>query len=207
MNVPLELTFRNVEKSSGLEDYIHRELRGLEEVNERIVSCRVAVERPQEHQTRGSGYRVRIVARVPPRREVVIRREPGEGELHDDLRTVLKAAFDAARRHLRELDRELRGEVKEHWASDETGLVTRLFREEGYGFLRSLTGREVYFHRNSVLRSDFDRLEIGAQVRFTPEMGEKGLQASSLERVGEPALRSSGEATEPAAEPTPGWKS
>ena len=41
-------------------------------------------------------------------------------------------------------------------------------------------GREIYFHRNSVLNGRFDRLERGAKVRFIEEMGEKGPQASTV---------------------------
>ena len=37
------------------------------------------------------------------------------------------------------------------------------------------TQDEVYFHRNSVLHDDFDRLTIGMGVRYVAEDGEKGL--------------------------------
>jgi cold shock CspA family protein len=64
------------------------------------------------------------------------------------------------------------------------GRVIRLFREEGYGFLETPDGREIYFHRNSVLHPGFDRLEIGTEVRFAEEEGEKGPQASTVAIVG-----------------------
>jgi cold shock CspA family protein len=41
----------------------------------------------------------------------------------------------------------------------------------------------VYFHRNSVLHGDFERLSVGTEVRFSPEEGEKGLQASSVQVI------------------------
>jgi cold shock CspA family protein len=62
--------------------------------------------------------------------------------------------------------------------------VSKLFPDEGYGFLETPDGREVYFHRNSVLGADFDRLSIGTEVRFAEEEGEKGLQASTVTVVG-----------------------
>ena len=62
------------------------------------------------------------------------------------------------------------------------GKVARLFSEAGYGFLTADDGHEVYFHRNSVLADEFDLLETGDEVKFTEEPGEKGPQASSLER-------------------------
>ncbi|MBI2902200.1 MAG: cold shock domain-containing protein [Candidatus Methylomirabilis oxyfera] len=58
--------------------------------------------------------------------------------------------------------------------------VGKLFSEEGYGFLETPDGREIYFHRNSVKDSGFDRLEIGTAVRFAEELGEQGPQASAV---------------------------
>jgi len=63
------------------------------------------------------------------------------------------------------------------------GIVEKLF-DEGYGFLRALDDdRQVYFHRNSVLHDDFERLAIGTEVRFTPREGDDGPQASSVQVV------------------------
>jgi cold shock CspA family protein len=41
----------------------------------------------------------------------------------------------------------------------------------------------VYFHRNSVLHGDFERLAVGTEVRFTPQDGDEGPQASSVQIV------------------------
>jgi len=45
-------------------------------------------------------------------------------------------------------------------------------------------GRELYFHRNSLVADDYDQLQLGAQVPFSEEMGEEGPQASSVQIVG-----------------------
>ena len=66
------------------------------------------------------------------------------------------------------------------------GIVEKLF-DEGYGFLRELDDdRQVYFHRNSVLHDDFERLAVGTEVRFTPQEGDDGPQASSVQIVAKP---------------------
>ncbi len=114
MNVPVEISFRELENTQALEDYIRQRLEKLEKVFNPIVSCRIAVERPQKHPEAGSGYRVRLDVRLPHGHEVVVRREPHEGSTRDDLRTVLKEAFDAARRELREVAERSRGDVKTH---------------------------------------------------------------------------------------------
>jgi cold shock CspA family protein len=50
----------------------------------------------------------------------------------------------------------------------------------GYGFIETADGREIYFHRNSILNDDFGRLRIGAAVRFAEESGDRDPQASSV---------------------------
>jgi cold shock CspA family protein len=51
----------------------------------------------------------------------------------------------------------------------------------------NLKGEDVYFHKNSVLHNDFGRLTKGTGVRYNEEMGQKGLQASSLKIVDKPS--------------------
>jgi len=53
----------------------------------------------------------------------------------------------------------------------------------GYGFLTTPEGRELYFHRNAVLGRDFDKLEVGTEIRYDEEMGEAGPQATSVKVI------------------------
>jgi cold shock CspA family protein len=62
-------------------------------------------------------------------------------------------------------------------------LVSQLFKAEGYGFIRTPEGRELYFHRNSVLHDEFDRLQVGTGVRFEEELGEDGPQATTVQII------------------------
>jgi cold shock CspA family protein len=62
--------------------------------------------------------------------------------------------------------------------------VSKLYPDEGYGFIGTTDGRDVYFHRDSVLHEGFDHLRIGTEVTFAEEVGEKGPQASSVRAVG-----------------------
>jgi cold shock CspA family protein len=58
-----------------------------------------------------------------------------------------------------------------------------------FGFLQSNTGKEVYFHRNSVLDGEFSELAVGSRVTFVDEIGEKGLQATTVKLLGKHGLR------------------
>ena len=62
--------------------------------------------------------------------------------------------------------------------------IVRLFPIEEYGFLETADGREIYFHKNSVLPPGFDHLEVASEVSYVEEMGEKGPQASTVRIVG-----------------------
>jgi cold shock CspA family protein/ribosome-associated translation inhibitor RaiA len=183
MQVPLEVSYRGVEKSDELEMLIREKMAKLERLNRRITSCAIAVESPQEHQRSGSGYRVRIDLRVPPGHELVATREPSNGQRRDSVHTVIRDCFEALRRQLEELSDKQRGDVKRHPAQEVQAFVYRIFPEEGYGFIMTSEGREVYFHRNAVLHGDFDRLEVGVGVSYHEEMGDKGLQASTVHLI------------------------
>ena len=82
-------------------------------------------------------------------------------------------AFKEARRQLQDYVRQMRGDVKAH-ETQPGGVVTKLFPEEGYGFIQTPDGREVYFHANSVVDTAFDDIGLGSEVRFIEEAGEKG---------------------------------
>jgi cold shock CspA family protein/ribosome-associated translation inhibitor RaiA len=189
MRVPLEITFRDVPKTETIENLIQEKAAVLDRICDNLISCRVAVEKPHENQRVGNPFRVRITMRVPPGHELVVRRESTEGELSDRLPTVVRDAFDAARRRLKKLVDRQQGEVKSHPAQENLAYVVKLFEEQGYGFIKSLEGREIYFHRNSVLNDDFDRLELGTGVRYVATDGNEGPQASTVQVVDKPGTR------------------
>ncbi len=205
MEVPPEITYRGLDKNDEIEDFILEKTAKLDDLHERLISCRVAVEKDPEDQRSGSPYRVRVVVRVPPGKELVGRRDPGQGESHEPLRVAVKDAFEAVRRQLIKLKEKQQGDVKTHPAQQLIGHVVRLFPEEGYGFIRSLEGREIFFHRNAVTEDDFDRLEIGTGVRYFPTDSEKGPQASTVQIVDKLGSRLS-KVDEPQVEPPEGWK-
>ncbi len=189
MRVPLEITYRNVEKTDFIENIIREKAAKLDGYHDGIISCRVSVEQPQEFQKSGNPYRVRIGVRVPPGKELVVRRELGEGQMHESLRTVVTDAFKTLARQLKKQKGKQHGDVKVHTDMYEAALVVRMFPEDEYGFVKTLTGREVYFHRNSVLNDDFDRLEIGTGVRIFVTDGDKGPQASTVQLEDKPGVR------------------
>lgn len=182
METPLQVTFRGVQRSEGLEAAVRQRAEKLDRFHSRIMSCRVVVEAPHQHQRKGRVYRVRIYMTVPGG-ELVVGRAPAEHAAHQDAYLAIKDAFDDAKRLLEDDVRRRRGLVKRH-VGPPHGRVKQLFHDDGYGFLEGEDGRLVYFHRNSIINAEFDSLSVGTTVRFTEEKGDKGPQASTVEVVG-----------------------
>ncbi|MCK9274079.1 MAG: HPF/RaiA family ribosome-associated protein [Syntrophales bacterium] len=183
MRVPLEISYRNVEKTDYIENMIREKSSKLERFSDHIISCRVAVERLHRHQQTGQPFRVRIELSIPPGHELVADKNSTEGNIHNTLPIVLKDAFSALERQLKKLAEQQRGKTKKHPAQEANAMVSRMFRDENYGFIKSLDGRDIYFHRNSVVNNDFDRLEVGTGVRFVEEEGDRGPQASTVQII------------------------
>jgi cold shock CspA family protein len=181
MQVPLKLTFRDVAKTPDIVELIQKQVDKLHRFCPYMTSCRVAVERPHKSPEDGNAHRVRLEIKVPPGKDIVIKRDPQDSAMHNDLRTVITDAFKTARRQLDRLVDVQHGVTKTH--AEPVALVTKLFPHDQYGFIKTPDGRDIYFHRNSVLNGDFGRLSIGTQVRFAEEEGVKGPQASSVQII------------------------
>ena len=178
MQLPLQITFRNLEQSDSIEANVREKAAKIERFAEHITSCRVIVEAPHKHHHKGVIYRVKIDITLPGK-EIVVNHHSDEHHAHEDVYVAIRDAFDAARRQLEDYVRLRRGKVKSHEVAPH-GQITQLFPNEDYGVIESSDNREIYFHRNSVLDDDFDKLEIGMTVHFAEEMGEKGPQASTV---------------------------
>jgi cold shock CspA family protein/ribosome-associated translation inhibitor RaiA len=181
MKIPLQITFRDMESTGALKTLIQDKAADLDKFCSDLMSCRVVIEAPHQHHRKGQLYRVRIDMTVP-RQELVVGRSPDLHGAHEDLHVAIRDAFRAARRELQDYMRRRRGDVKTQ-VTPPHGIVSKLFLYEGYGFIMSFDGREIYFHRNSVV-GEFAALELGAEVRFAEEIGDNGPQASTVAAVG-----------------------
>jgi ribosomal subunit interface protein len=115
MQIPLQITIRDIERSDALETHIREKANKLEEFFERITSCRVVVEMPHKHHHQGKQFKVRIDIGVPGS-EIVVNRDHAE-----DVYVALRDGFDSAKRQLEEYARELRGDVKMHQPKQPSG--------------------------------------------------------------------------------------
>lgn len=186
MQIPVEITFKEIERSPAVEARIHELTAKLERVFDRVIRCDVMVETPHRHQTKGRHFHVRVRLTVPGG-EIVASHDPGPDGSHEDVYVALRDTFNAAKRQLEDHAHKSlkRGEgTPKQRAGADHGRVTFLDIAKEWGWLEPADGRRIYFHRNSVLNGGMDRLEVGDEVRFTEEVGDKGPQASSVNTIG-----------------------
>lgn len=173
MQVPLQITVRDLPHSAALEARIREKAAKLEEFHPRITSCRVTVEELRKHHHQGRHFQVSVDVRVPGR-EVVANRAHDE-----DAYVALRDAFEAARRQLEEIVRLKRGDVKVHEVPQQ-GKIVRLFAEDHCGFIVTADGRELYFGSTNVVHPPFEQLAVGDEVQFIEEMAAEGPQAKRV---------------------------
>jgi ribosome-associated translation inhibitor RaiA len=151
MQLPLQISFRHMERTPFLEATIREKAATLDHFAGRIMSCRVVVEPAGEHRLHGNQYEVRIDITLPGG-EVVATREPSEHKEYKEIGVAIRDAFDAAARRLEEYVRIQRGDVN--------------------------------FHAGQPQAVSYDRLQVGTEVAFEEEEGERGPQASTVRIVG-----------------------
>ncbi|ESR25466.1 HPF/RaiA family ribosome-associated protein [Lutibaculum baratangense] len=183
MQTLIDITFHEMDSSPAFEERILRHVVELEERFGRIISGRVVVTGPGERHRTGGLYDVRIHLSLPEGREVHVDRLSHDDERYADVGYAINDTFKRARRQLQDEVRKLHGDVKRH-EPEPHGRVLRIDPNGDFGFIETSDGREIYFHRNSVLNDGFARLEPGAPVTFAEEMGEKGPQASTVKPMG-----------------------
>jgi cold shock CspA family protein len=199
MILSTQVTFRNMTAIADVRKKIESRIQKLESVCKPILRCRVTVEAPANHHRKGDPFNVQIDTTLTDGRIVVKHSESmytgkRDGDTTSErncLMLAVRGAFSAARRKLQEHSRLRRADVKTHEPSL-TATVARLFPKEGYGYLETPDGREIYFHEHSVIGSPFSKLKAGASVQFVEESGLKGPQASTVRIIGRlrPTLRS-----------------
>jgi ribosome-associated translation inhibitor RaiA len=112
MQIPLQITFKDILPSDAVAADIRKRADRLEKYYENILSCRVTLGVDGKHKNQGRLYTARIEISVPDSQIAINRNNPDH--LNEDLYIVLHDAFDAAKRKLEEYARIKRGDIKTH---------------------------------------------------------------------------------------------
>ena len=186
MQAPIEIAFHNIEKADWAEDAIRDHVARLEQMFDRLTTCRVRVDQRANNANNTIPPVVRIELSVPGHRDIVVAHEPDRLQRKfqaPDLHNAINEAFRIAERRLGQFKDQLKDRTAagRHEAANEMlGQIVEITPAEDFGFLLTASGGLLYFHRNSVLSGDFDRLEVGDQIHYVEEMGDTGPIATKV---------------------------
>ena len=186
MQVPLEITYRNIEKSQAAEEEIRTHVADLEEIYDRITACHVRVDQRADNSNHTIPPVVRIELQIPGHRNVVVAHEPGHLQRkfqNPDLSNAINEAFRIAERRLHDLKevRAANGPAQTEGGEERfLGQVAEIYPLEDYGYLLNKEGALLYFHRNAILSGSFDYLVRGSEVYYVEEDGDTGPLAKKV---------------------------
>ena len=186
LQVPLEIAFHHLEPSDWAEREIRARVADLEKVYDRLVSCRVRVELRAKTSNGSRPPVVRIELGIPNRTDLVVTHEPEHlwrKYKHPDLHKAINEAFRIAERQLRDLKELREGKTKDRHhdtGNQALGQVAEIDAAGDFGFLMTKEGGLLYFHRNSLLSGDFDRLRRGQEVYYVEDVGDTGPIATKV---------------------------
>ncbi|HBD11312.1 MAG TPA: 30S ribosomal protein S30 [Porticoccaceae bacterium] len=178
MQKPLQISFLNLDHSAAVEERIREECAKLEQFYNGIIGCRVTLEAAHRRHHQGNIYEIKVHLTLPEG-EIVISHPHHDQHAHEDIYVAIRDGFKAARRQLEDFSRKRRQQVKSH-EPPQHGRVAKILPEEDYGFIETNEGRQIYFHRNSLINARLESLNPGDEMRFVEELGEQGPQASTV---------------------------
>ncbi len=152
-------------------DEVEVRLTSLAEGHSDLIDLRITGHETRHHKH--GAQEVRITCQARGRELMASRTRPDLGlALHDALDTFER---EVHRMRDKRIDRS-RARLPEPPC---LGIVDRIFRDDGYGFVLTDDGEQVYFHRNAVKNGlDFQRLEEADRVALNIEPGREGPQAT-----------------------------
>lgn len=117
MQIPLQVTFHGVDHSEAVETRIREKVAKLELLHDRITSCRVVIETHHKNTSslhkKGEPFHIRIDVTIPGG-ELVVKRDPKESHINEDIFVALREAFGSMERQIKEFVARQRGDIKSH---------------------------------------------------------------------------------------------
>ncbi len=64
-----------------------------------------------------------------------------------------------------------------------TGVIRRLVKDRGFGFIKSDDSQDIFFHRSELRGVTFELLKEGESVEFENDEGPKGPKAVNIKLI------------------------
>lgn len=100
IDVPFKISFKDMPDDDSLTGFIRRRIARLERIYSRMVTGSILLEKSQKHSSVGGVYRIRLELFVPPRKELVVKRNARVNEIFPDMTLLITDAFEAAETQL-----------------------------------------------------------------------------------------------------------
>lgn len=117
MTMPLRISYHGMGASPAVAAAIEDRSQKLEQLFDRILSCRVVVEAPHRSQRKGNLFKVKIDVAVPGE-ELVVNHNHNEDQAHEDVYVVIRDSFDA-------MERQVKTYVSKHADVSRTNAILR----------------------------------------------------------------------------------
>ena len=115
MQIPLQITFHGIDHSDAVEERIREKMAKLEQLCYRITAARVVIEAHHRNNSnlhlKGQPFHITLNVSVPGT-ELVVKRDPKDAHINEDIFVALRDAFDSMSRQLKDYASRSRGEVK-----------------------------------------------------------------------------------------------
>ena len=190
MQIPLEIAFRNIEEPSAIEAAIRDHVGRLERIYRRMIGCRVRVDQRNRNVNETIPPVVHIEISVPGHKDIIVAHEAGHLQRKfqaPDVRNAVNEAFRIAEQRLSKYKEKITDHgiaASEHEATQEfRGQIAELHPEKNSGFLMTKEGGLLYFHRNSLLIGDFDKLRRGDDITYVENVGDTGPIATKVRLI------------------------
>lgn len=168
----LQIEGRHTSVTPEWRDDIEARVAELHPGHNDITHVRVTLTK-HDHKKADDSYDVLIVVQIPGHTLTARKQE-------DSFEEAIREAFAAMEVELEKIQEKLASHEVRVSAPPERGVVQKLFKDEGYGFILLEDGTQVYFHRNAVHDMVFDEMEDGMEVSLNIEPGEQGPQATTV---------------------------
>jgi len=121
MNKPLEITFRDIDRSDSAVSVIEKNCQTLDRFYPQIAGTHVTISVPDNRFRRNKAYHVTIEVDVPRKKHLVVDYEPEERSVERSLPLVIKQAFRIMEQRLEDHARQQRSLMKHHTVDESAG--------------------------------------------------------------------------------------
>lgn len=103
----VQVVFRGMESSPRVCAEVNERIKKLERVCDRITRCRVTIQKPHQHHSKGNPFHVTVDIAIPDR-EVVVSKGRGGNGVYTNIYAAIRDAFDSSQRSLEQYIKQSR---------------------------------------------------------------------------------------------------